>query len=103
MSGLPSLRYPAPPRQAGPSEWARDWRKRWFASVGSVHQHYQTGELVAFYSDARDSAPRLALQRELELRRGGVAQVLAVCVEINTERDLRVAKANANGETIRYD
>ncbi|KKC27318.1 hypothetical protein [Sphingomonas sp. SRS2] len=78
MSGLPSLRYPAPAEtQATP--WAADWRRRWFRHVGSVHQHHATGELVAFYSDARDPSARLALQAEIDAQLGGVAQVLAVC------------------------
>lgn len=78
MSGLPSIRYPAG-TACGSTVWGEDWRRRWFRQVGSVHQHYRTGELVAFYSDQRDPAMRLALQAELEAQPDGVAQVLAAC------------------------
>ncbi len=78
MSGLPSLRYPAG-TGSRLTVWGEDWRRRWFRNVGSVHQHGQTGELVAFYSDARDPAQRLALQAELEAQPEGVDQVLAAC------------------------
>ena len=77
LSGLPSLRYRS--NVATATKWAEGWRRRWFRYVGSVHQHYATGELVAFYSNQRDPAIRLALQRELEARRNGIGQVLAVC------------------------
>lgn len=76
--GLPSLRYPAQ-RAARPTKWADDWRRRWFRQVGSVHQHYATKELVAFYSDERDPAVRIALQKELEAHPNGSAQVADVC------------------------
>lgn len=78
MSALPSLRYLAPAATLA-TPWAVDWRRRWFRYVGSVHQHHSTGELVAFYSYARDPSARLALQAELEARPGSVGEVLAVC------------------------
>ena len=77
MTRMSSIRYPEPPRAARVTAWGQDWRLRWFRAAGSVHQHWQTRELVAFYSDACDPAALLALQQELEARPNGVAQVLA--------------------------
>lgn len=79
MSGLPSIRYPAPVESPPATAWGSEWRRRWFRTVGSVHEHYQTGELVAYYSNQRDPVARLALQAELEARPNGVSDVLAAC------------------------
>jgi len=76
------LRYPPTLRMARATKWAFDWRMRWFRKVGSVHQHYRTGELVAFFSDLIDPTDRLSLQAELEARPNGPAQVLAACRKI---------------------
>jgi hypothetical protein len=90
MMALPAIRYPAQ-RPARPTKWAEDWRRRWFRHVGSVHQHYATKELIAFYSDARDPTARIALQEELDARENGPAQVLAVCRKVAREWDRSVA------------
>ena len=79
MAHIDSIRYSRPVRYVRPTAWARDWRRRWCRTVGSVHQHGRTEELVAFYSDDRDPAARLALQAELESRPNGIAEVVAVC------------------------
>lgn len=76
MMTILSLRY-TPPRPTRATRWGEDWRKRWLKHVGSVHQHYQTGELIACYADEHDPTMRLALQAELEAKPHGVAQVLA--------------------------
>lgn len=83
MTGLSSLRYPPPGETSAPTLWGTDWRRRWLREVGSVHQHHLTGQLVAFYSDARDPAARLALQAELEGQPDGIAQVLAAVAAEN--------------------
>jgi hypothetical protein len=77
MTAVTSIRYDAPVDLCAPTDWGRDWRLRWFRSVGSVHQHWQTHQLVAFYSDTIDPTKRLALQAELEANPTGVAEVLA--------------------------
>jgi len=87
---LPSLRYQTQ-RSARPTKWAEDWRRRWFRQVGTVAEYFDTKELIALYSDARDPAARLALQQELEERPNGPAQVLAVCRKVAREWDRRVA------------
>ncbi|WP_333605971.1 hypothetical protein [Novosphingobium sp.] len=94
ITGLPALRYHAA-RNARATKWAEDWRQRWFRQVGSVHQHYATKELVAFYSDDRDPAVRLALQQELEAHPNGPAQVLAVCRKVMRDWDRRIEAGRA--------
>lgn len=94
---LPSLRYPAQ-RAARPTKWAQDWRKRWFRQVGTVCEYFDSGELIALYSDARDPAARLALQHELEARPNGPAQVLAACRKVSSEWNRRVADSRHGGE-----
>jgi hypothetical protein len=94
MAGFPSIRYDAPEREASSNDWGREWRKRWFRSAGSVHQHWQTRELVAFYSNDRDPSVRLALQSELETRPNGVTEVLAACREVKDSFDREIREAN---------
>lgn len=76
---LPSITYPRPAAEAAATAWGADWRRRWLRQVGSVHEYHLNGALVAFYSNERDPAIRLALQAELESQQEGVAQVLAAC------------------------
>lgn len=87
MAELPSIRYSAPARASRRAAWGADWRSRWMRAVGSVHRHHATRQLVAFYSDSRDPAPRLALQAELERRPDGVAEVLAAVDRDNLQFD----------------
>lgn len=87
---LPSLRYQTQ-RTARPTGWAEDWRRRWFRQVGTVCEYFDSGELIALYSDARDPAARLALQNELEERPDGPDQVLAVCRKVARDWDRSVA------------
>lgn len=94
MTGILSIRYDSPAQAIEATAWGHEWRKRWFRSVGSVHQHYQTNQLVAFYSDSRDPAVRLALQAELEARPTGIAEVLAACCEVRDRFDREIREAN---------
>lgn len=91
MARVLLLRYPQPARASRPTKWAFDWRLRWFRNVGSVHQYHADNGLVACYSDDRDPAARLSLQRELEARPDGIAQVLAACRKI--KRDFEASYA----------
>lgn len=89
---LPRLRYPVQ-RPARPTKWAEDWRKRWFRQVGTVAEYFDSKELIALYSEARDPAARLALQKELEDRPNGPEQVLAVCRRVARQWDRTIANA----------
>ena len=93
MTGLPSIRYLPPEHEVLPTPWAFDWRIRWFREVGSVHKHWKTGEMVAYYSDERPPAARLALQAELEAVPDGSAQVAAACEAIKDRWNAEVESA----------
>lgn len=95
MTGLPCIRYNRPERYVRPTAWGRDWRLRWFRHVGSVHQHWQNHQLVAFYSNDRDPAVRLALQTELEAQPSGPAEVIAACREASRRHDRMVVEGNS--------